>query len=222
MRDEATIATDASAVGTAAAYGGVIRDLAGHTREVRGQIPRTALQEVTAAIAALQQLALPPDLHAVLHVDAQDEELRAVLCVTHPGVTVVRIPRNSSPLHQRAHELATQALRELPPSTRTPTRDGPSIAAYAVRGVDSPAPAYAVAFWINGEIQVVSGTVEPQETRALTSYLLKAKAQEGVPTGFKVIESGYAVLRNNQASWGVTGRELAQLRSAAAAGLSEF
>ncbi|CAM4443352.1 hypothetical protein DEMA109039_20655 [Deinococcus marmoris] len=222
MRDEATIATDASAVGTAAAYGGVMRDHAGYTREVSGQIPRTALQEVTAALAALQQLDLPFGVRAVLHVDAQDEELRAVLCVTHPNVTVVRIPRNSSPLHQRAHELATQALRDLPPRTRIPLQDGPRIAAYAVKGVDTPAPAYAVSFWMNGEIQVVSGTVEPQETRALTSHLLKAKAQEGVPAGFKVIEAGYAVLRNNQASWGVTGRELAQLRSAAAAGLSNF
>lgn len=222
MGDEATIATDVSAVGTAAAYGGVIRDLAGQIREVSGQIPRTALQEVTAALAALQQLALPSNVRAVLHVDAQDEELRAVLCVTHPNITVVRIPRNSSPLHQRAHELATQALRGLPLRTRIPMQDGPKIAAYAVKGVDSPTPTYAVAFWLNGEIQVVSGRIEPQETRALTSHLLKAKAQESVPAGFKTVEAGYAVLRNRQAGWGVTGRELAQLRSAAAAGLSEF
>ena len=129
-----------------------------------------------------------------------------MLCVTHPNVTVVRIPRNSSPLHQRAHELATQALRDLPPRARIPMRDGPRIAAYAVKGVDSPAPAYAVAFWMNGEIQVISGRVEPQETRALTSHLLKAKAQESVPAGFKTVEAGYAVCETDRRDGGSRGK----------------
>lgn len=71
-----------TALHSVAAYGGVIEGPDGSRREVQGQTPRTALQEVTAALAVLQHL--PADAEAVLQVDAQLDELQSVLVITYP------------------------------------------------------------------------------------------------------------------------------------------
>ncbi|GMA17769.1 hypothetical protein GCM10025871_41000 [Deinococcus metallilatus] len=147
--------------------------------------------------------------------------LRAVLCITHPQVTVTRIPRNSSPLHERAHDLARAALKTQGAGQLPPVQEGePKIAVYARQSVDSPAPWYAVAYWSEGEVQTRTGQVRTQQTKALTLRMLQEQAEASAPVGYTVVEARYATTKHAQPAWGATREQLAALRSACAAALS--
>lgn len=179
------IATDAAALGGVAAYGGVIEGPEGERREVQGLIQRTALQEVTAALAVLQYL---PDMaEAILQVDAQVNELQSVLVVTHPQVTVTRIPRNSSELHARAHALAKAALRSAP-RVSVAEHQRQRIALYAVTGVKTH-PAWAAAFEVGNELITRHGEIPVQTSKALTLQLLHDAARSAVPASHLLLKA---------------------------------
>lgn len=213
------VASDASAKGTRAAFGGVLSFPDGTRVEVSGPLPRTDHQEVTAALATLRYL--PSGVDATLQVDAQEDLLRASLCITHPGVTVTRVPRNSSSLHERAHDLARAALKAQWAESG-PVVDGgePNVAVYVHQRIDHPTPRYAVAYWSGDEVQVQTGQVEAQPTKALTLTLLHEQATALAPVGYVVIQARYATPKHAQSTWVATREQLAALRSACAAALS--
>lgn len=213
------IASDASAKGTQAAFGGVLEFPDGVRVEVSGPLPRSEHQEATAALATLRHL--PPGTTALLQVDAQEDVLRAVLCITHPGVTVTRLPRNSSPLHERAHDLARAALKAQGIAQSAPTGQmEPKIAVYAHQSVDNPAPRYAVAYWSEGEVQTKTGQITAQQTRALTLRMLQEQAEASVPVGYEAVEARYATTKHARPEWAATRDQLAALRSECARALS--
>ncbi len=213
------IASDASAKGTQAAFGGVLEFPDGVRVEVSGPLPRSEHQEATAALATLRYL--PPGTTAVLQVDAQEDVLRAVLCITHPWVTVTRILRNSSPLHERAHDLARAALKAQGKEYISPGEETePKIAVYTHQSVDSPAPRYAVAYWSQGEVQTRTGQITAQQTRALTLRMLQEQAEAAAPVGYEVVEARYATTKHARPEWGATRDQLAALRSECARVLS--
>lgn len=213
------VASDASAKGTRAAFGGVLSFPDGTRIEVSGPLPRTEHQEVTAALATLRYL--PQGVNAILQVDAQEDLLRASLCITHPQVTVTQIPRNSSPLHERAHDLARAALKAQGEGHSLPAgATEPKIAVYVHQSVDSPAPWYAVAYWNEGEVQTQTGQIRAQQTKALTLRMLQEQAEASAPGGYTVIEARYATPKHALPAWAATREQLAALRSACAAALS--
>ncbi|MBB5364488.1 hypothetical protein [Deinococcus humi] len=205
------IAADAAALGGAAAYGGVIETADGERREVKGLIQRTALPEVTAALAVLQHL--PQDADAVLQVDAQLAELQSVLVITHPRVVVTRIPRNSSELHARAHELARSALRTAP-TVPAGEHQRQRVALYSVSGVQSR-PVWAVAFEVGADLLTVHGAVPLQATKALTLQLLHDAARSAVPASHWLLKAGDGQ-PNHPRCQDEDAQTLKRLRSAAA------
>lgn len=213
------MASDASAKGGLAAFGGVLMFPDGTRVEVCGPLPRSDHQEVTAALATLRYL--PEGLSATLQVDAQDDVLRASLCITHPNVRVTRVPRNSSAAHERAHELARSTLKELRPDRAAPLVGEPLVGVYVHQTVDAPEIGFAVAFWRNGAIERRRGSVPAQATRKLTLQLLREQAEASVPAGFTVVESRFATNRHARAEWQATGEQLTALRRASEAALHQ-
>lgn len=217
MPGEALIASDASAKGGHAAFGGVVVLPDGTRVEVNGPLPRSDHQEVTAALAVLQYL--PAGMPAVLQVDAQDDVLRASLVITHPQVSVTRIPRNSSDLHERAHELARGALKALIGHRPPPSSEEPRVAVFEVQGVETTAPRYAVAYWHGGEVETQTGTIRRQQTKALTLRMLQEQAAAAAPTGYTVLETRFATPRHTTDAWQATHTQLSALRRACTAAL---
>ena len=213
------IASDASAKGRYAAFGGVLLFPDGVRLEVSGPTPRSEHQEATAALAVLRFL--PDGQSASLLVDAQDEILRATLCITHPHVTVTRLPRNSVRLHERADELAKTALRELLAQRggAAITTQTSRVAVYAVKSVDS-APRYAVAFWENETIELVTGEIELQLTKALTLRSLEQQASTHVPPDHILVEARLATPRHAEESWAASREQLSALRRSVTAALN--
>lgn len=211
------IASDASAKGVVAAFGGVLIFPDGTRVEVSGPLPRSDHQEVTAALATLRYL--PAGVGATLQVDAQDDVLRASLCITHPQVRVTRVPRNSSVTHERAHELARGALKALEATGPAPLIGEPRIGVFAHQTLDAPEVRFGVAYWLNGAIQQRAGCVSAQATRRLTLQVLQEEAQASVPVGFMVVESRFATNRHARPEWQATGEQLTALRRASEAAL---
>lgn len=214
---DVVIASDASAKGVLAAFGGVLIFPDGTRVEVSGPLPRSDHQEVTAALATLRYL--PAGVSATLQVDAQDDVLRASLCVTHPHVRVTRIPRNSSLPHDRAHELARSALKAMGTAGIAPLTGQPRIGVFAHQTLDAPEIRFGVAYWLDGTIQQRRGQISAQATRRLTLQVLQEEAQASVPVGFSVVESRFATNRHARPEWQATGEQLTALRRASEAAL---
>lgn len=214
MRSPFLIATDAAALGGAAAYGGVIEDADGERYEVYGLIQRTALQEVTAALAVLRSL--PHDAEGVLQVDAQLTELQSVLVITHPHLTATQVPRNSSPQHERAHELARAALRQGPTVSRGEHQKN-RVAVFAVAGVKT-VPKWAVAYEVAGTIKIAHGYLPKQSTKGLTLALLRDAALAATPTSHTLIAASSA---HPQQVEGESSQTLSLLRSAVSKAIAE-
>jgi hypothetical protein len=207
--EQALIAVDASALGAHAAFGAVLLLPDGTRLEVSGPLPRSEYQEVTSALAALRYL--PAGTPASLHLDAQAEVLRASLIVTHPWVHVVQIPRNSTREHERAHDLARAALKATAPRAQAPSANGPQLAVYAFRGVES-APTFALAYWQAGEIEVRMGEVPIQPTRAQTLTAIQVAAQAFTPPGMELVIAAAATARRQTPGWNVTREQLTAMR----------
>ncbi|WP_407542919.1 hypothetical protein Q0M94_24900 (plasmid) [Deinococcus radiomollis] len=207
--EQALIAVDASALGAHAAFGAVLLLPDGTRLEVSGPLPRSEYQEVTSALAALHYL--PAGMPASLHLDAQAEVLRASLTITHPWVHVVQIPRNSTREHERAHDLARAALKASAPRAQAPSADGPQLAVYAFRGVES-GPKFAVAYWQGGEIEVRTGEVPVQPTKAQTLTAIQVSAQAFTPPGMELVIAAAATARRQAPGWNVTREQLTAMR----------
>jgi hypothetical protein len=214
--EQALIAVDASALGAHAAFGAVLLLPDGTRLEVSGPLPRSEYQEVTSALAALRYL--PAGTPASLHLDAQAEVLRASLIVTHPWVHVVQIPRNSTREHERAHDLARAALKATAPRAQAPSANGPQLAVYAFRGVES-APSFALAYWHSGEIETHTGTVPAQPTKAQTLTAIRVAAQAFTPPGMELVIASAATARRQTPGWNVTREQLTAMRRQAEAAL---
>lgn len=205
------VASDAAALGGVAAYGGVIQHPDGSCYEVYGIIPRTSLQEVTAALTVLQHMSA--EAEAVLQVDAQADELRSVLVVTHPKITITRIPRNSSALHNRAHDLARAALRGAP-YVSSGEHQRQRVALYTVSGVKTQ-PLWAAAYELSSQIYTQHGRVPRQGTKALTLQLLHDAVRAAVPASHLLLRASEANPTHPSCS-GESTRTLRLLRSEAA------
>jgi len=180
MQDDQTlVAVDAAARGPYAAFGAVILCAGGVRLEVSGPLPRTGLQEVTAALKALQYV--PAGSPSVtIYTDAHGVELQAVLAVTHPQVQVKQILRNSIPEHQRAHVLAQAARKTLEPNPGSVAEEEAQVAVYSLQSVDQGQPRYAVVFWEGKKLQGYTGSVATQASRVLTRQALEAAVAQHV------------------------------------------
>jgi len=181
MQDDQTmVAVDAAARGPYAAFGAVILCAGGVRLEVNGPLPRTGLQEVTAALMALRYV--PADSGSVtVYTDAHGVELQAVLAVTHPGVQVQQILRNSIPEHERAHVLAQAARKKLELNAGSvPEEEINRIAVYSLQSVDQGQPRYAVVFWEGKALRGYTGSVATQASRVLTRKALEEAVAQHV------------------------------------------
>ncbi|AZI44285.1 hypothetical protein EHF33_15455 [Deinococcus psychrotolerans] len=182
-------------------------------------MPRSGFQEVTAVMAALPYLPVGWFLKTVV-VDAQVEELRAVLCVMYPKVIVVQVLRNSTAEHARADTLAREARYAIsPPRPAVSSVQSPGVAVLTMSSVDQEAPVFAVAFWFEGKVQTVVDSVARQQTRTLTSRVLRAASQQVIPAGYALVLAQDANRRSVDPEWGASGPQLATLRRAAAAAM---
>jgi len=211
--NQTLIAVDAAAKGPYAAFGAVILCPDGIRLEVSGPLPRTALQEVTAALVALRCAPVHPGA-VTIYVDAHSAELQSFLAVTHPDVHVVQILRNSIPEHQRAHELAQAARRKLEPARGTaPDAGDPPLAVYVLQSVNQGNPRYAVVYWEHGVLRGHTGSVPTQPTRALTRQALEAAvAQHVSANGYTLVLDARAYLKFMTPDVWATAAQLKTLR----------
>ncbi|ULH17413.1 hypothetical protein MF271_19020 (plasmid) [Deinococcus sp. KNUC1210] len=214
--DRALLAVDASALGPRAAYGAVLLLPDGTRLEMSGPLPRNKHQEVTAAVAALRFL--PAGMPATLYVDAQADVLLASLCITHPHVQVQQLSRNSTPEHERAHDLARAALKALGTPLEALHASGPQLAVFTRTAVDS-SPRVAVAYWQGDELVTRTQMVPKGLTKALTLQAIEDAARTLIPSGLELVITGRATPRGLTPSWNVTREQLAAMRQQAEAAL---